>query len=97
MSLVRRLAVAAALMFSAAIPSGVAEARSVARPVSGAPPFCVLIGGPRGTSLPQICRFSDYQDCLQAAANLRGNCVANIDYRGELPPTSGSRWPGAAR
>jgi hypothetical protein len=51
----------------------------------GAPPFCVLKGGPRGYPLPQICRFYDYQQCLQAAADLNGNCVVNIDYDGTVP------------
>jgi hypothetical protein len=51
----------------------------------GAPPFCVMRGGPRGPgSVPQICGFFDYQQCLQAAANLNGNCVVNIDYHGEV-------------
>ena len=51
---------------------------------SGAPPFCVLKGGARGIALPQICRFFDYHQCLQAAADLNGNCVVNIDYHGEV-------------
>jgi hypothetical protein len=29
------------------------------------------------------CIYSDYQQCLVAAAESRGNCVQNIDYRGE--------------
>ena len=50
---------------------------------SGVPPFCVKRGGPRGPdSVPQLCRFYDYQTCLQAAADLNGNCVVNIDYKG---------------
>jgi hypothetical protein len=47
-------------------------------------PFCVLRGstdGPGGS--PQLCAYTDYQACLQAAADLRGNCVQNIDYHGE--------------
>jgi Protein of unknown function (DUF3551) len=51
---------------------------------AGAPPFCVMRGGTDGEdSAPQDCRYSDYQTCLQAAANERGNCVQNIDYHGE--------------
>ncbi len=50
---------------------------------SDVPPFCVMTGGPRGPgSVPQICRFYDYQECLQASAVLHGNCVVNIDYHG---------------
>ena len=52
------------------------------------PPFCVFIGGPRGIPKPQVCRFYDWQECLQAAADLRGNCVVNIDYRGKVPMQS---------
>lgn len=55
---------------------------------SGVPPYCVLTFGARGMALPQICRFYDYQQCLQAAADLHGNCVVNIDYPGVVPMTS---------
>jgi Protein of unknown function (DUF3551) len=51
---------------------------------AGAPPFCVLRGGVEGASPPQICAYFDYQACLQAAADLHGNCVQNIDYHGEV-------------
>jgi Protein of unknown function (DUF3551) len=60
---------------------------------TGAPPFCVLQGGSNGPgSTPQVCAYFDYQVCLQAAADLRGNCVLNIDYHGEVSTT-----PGRAR
>jgi hypothetical protein len=52
---------------------------------SGVPPFCILRGssdGPGGS--PQVCAYYDYQACLQAAVGLRGNCVQNIDYHGEV-------------
>jgi hypothetical protein len=42
-----------------------------------------------------ICRFFDYQQCLQAAADLNGNCVVNIDYHGEVsmpPALAGTRY-----
>jgi uncharacterized protein DUF3551 len=61
---------------------------------SGVPPYCVLKGGARGIPLPQICRFYDYQHCLQAAADLNGNCVVNIDYHGDVstpPARAGAR------
>jgi hypothetical protein len=55
--------------------------------------FCVLTGGPRGPgSLPAICRFFDYQQCLQAAADLRGNCVINVDYPGKITGAPGAAW-----
>ncbi len=98
MSFVRCMTVAAALALCAAVlPGFVAEARSAAPSESGVSPFCVLIGGARGSELPQICRFYDYPSCLQAAADLHGNCVANIDYRGPMPDTSGAAWPRGAR
>ena len=95
MRFVRYMTVAATLAFCAAmLPGSVAQARKAVptESGSGAPPFCVLIGGARGNPLPEICRFFDYASCLQAAADLRGNCVANIDYRGPPPDTSGATW-----
>jgi Protein of unknown function (DUF3551) len=54
-----------------------------ARAAAGVPPFCVKRGGSLGPdSQPQICRWYDYQTCMQAAADLNGNCVVNIDYKG---------------
>jgi hypothetical protein len=51
----------------------------------GVPPFCVMRGGSDGPGgSPQLCSYYDYQACLQAAADLRGNCVQNIDYHGEV-------------
>lgn len=99
MSLVRRTMIAAAALagLAAALPVGTAAARPAVRMEAGVPPYCVLIGGPRGNPLPQICRFFRYEQCLQAAADLRGNCVANIDYRGPPPDTAGAAWARGAR
>ena len=85
------LSAAALLMCSAvfAVPLSVTQA-AAAR--SGVPPFCVLKGGARGMLLPQICRFFDYQQCLQAAADLHGNCVVNIDYHGPALMPPGATW-----
>lgn len=70
-----------------------AEARPAKAARSGIPPFCVLTGGPRGPgSLPAICRFYDYQQCLQAAADLRGNCVVNVEYPGKITSAPGAAW-----
>jgi Protein of unknown function (DUF3551) len=53
--------------------------------VAAAPPFCVLRGGSQGGgTAPQICAYFDYQACLEAAADLHGNCVQNIDYHGDV-------------
>jgi hypothetical protein len=52
---------------------------------AGVPPFCVMRGGSDGPGgSPQLCSYYDYQACLQAASDLRGNCVQNIDYHGEV-------------
>ena len=92
MGTIRRLLVATVAAATVLSLTPVAEARPGQRP-SGPSPYCVLIGiGPRGASLPQICRFFKYQECLQASAQLRGNCVANIDYRGPPPDTAGATW-----
>ena len=93
MSDVRRTTTTAALAgLAMALCGSVADARPVLRPVSSVAPYCVMIGGARGTPLPQICRFFGYQQCLQAAADLHGNCVQNIDYRGPAPDTTGATW-----
>jgi hypothetical protein len=56
---------------------------------AGAPSFCVTRGGSNGPgSEPQDCAYFDYQACLQAAADMHGNCVVNIDYHGEVSTMS---------
>jgi hypothetical protein len=60
---------------------------------AGAPPFCVMRGGSNGPgSEPQDCAYFDYQACLQAAADMHGNCVMNIDYHGEVSTMSAPAW-----
>jgi hypothetical protein len=82
---------AAALLASAAL---IAASPMLAQAKPGAPPYCVKRGGPRGPdSVPQLCRFFDYQQCLQAAADLHGNCVVNIDYSGDAPMPPRGRAP----
>ncbi len=68
---------------------------------AGTPPFCVLQGGSNGPgSSPQICTYYDLQVCMQAAADLRGNCWKNIDYHGPDPtqsaPVRARRHPHAS-
>lgn len=59
------------------------QAPPAAAATSSVPPFCVKRGGSLGPdSRAQLCQFYDYQGCLQAAAELNGNCVVNIDYKG---------------
>jgi len=89
----RRTALSAAMLLAvSAVFAMAASAAPGAAARSGVPPFCVLIGGARGLPLPQICRFFDYQQCLQAAADLHGNCVVNIDYHGPALMPPGATW-----
>jgi len=82
-----------AVLALAATAVGPAQARQGTAARSGIPPFCVMTGGPRGPgSVPQICRFFDYQQCLEAAAQLRGNCVINIDYPGKVSAPGAPWW-----
>jgi hypothetical protein len=97
MKIDRRPTVAAAVLVAcSAMSAPTSWVTPAAAARSGAPPFCVMRGGPRGPgSVPQICRFFDYQQCLQAAADLNGNCVVNIDYQGEVsmpPARAGTRY-----
>jgi hypothetical protein len=88
-----RISSAAMLVCSAMVALASWPTPAAAR--SDVPPFCVMRGGPRGPgSVPQLCRFFDYQDCLLAAADLHGNCVQNIDYHGEV---SGTPAPARTR
>ncbi len=92
------LATAALTAAVAALAQAPAEARPSAATRSNVPPFCVLTGGPRGPgSLPQICRFFDYRQCVQAAAELRGNCVVNVDYPGKITGAPGATWSQPGR
>ncbi|UGV26082.1 DUF3551 domain-containing protein [Rhodopseudomonas boonkerdii] len=89
----RRVSLLAVAMLAVCLADGAAEARPARSVGSAIPPFCVLTGGPRGPgSLPQICRFFDYRQCLQAAAELRGNCVVNVDYPGKITSAPGAAW-----
>jgi hypothetical protein len=50
--------------------------------------FCIMrFGGGEGgaAGYTDFCIYSDYQQCLQAAVEKRGNCVQNIDYHGDAP------------
>lgn len=50
---------------------------------AGGAQYCISRGGTNGdSSYVGNCVYSDYQQCLQAAADSRGNCVQNIDYHG---------------
>lgn len=72
------------------IPAAVALSFAAMVMVTGATPaaaaeqgrYCIAQSGTAGeNSYTGSCIFSDYQQCLQAAAGTRGNCVENIDRR----------------
>jgi hypothetical protein len=73
------LAVAVWLPAWTATPAAAAGAR-----------YCIARSGVNGdASYVGNCVFADYQQCLQAAAESRGNCVENIEYHGapaDAPP-----------
>jgi hypothetical protein len=78
------LAVAAFLSF-ATLMTTPAEAATLRH---GPSPFCLLPGSSNGPGgAPQICGYYDYQECLQAAAEMNANCVANIEFPGEIVRT----------
>ena len=73
------------LAFAANFLLALVASAAPAAAATGVPPFCVSRGGSQGNgSAPQICAYFDFQACLQAAADLHGNCVQNIDYHGEV-------------
>jgi len=77
MPMVNGAALAAIVVAIVAITPAAAAARR-----SGPPPFCIDRGGRFGPgSTPLDCRYYDYQTCLQAAADTRGNCVRNINAK----------------
>jgi hypothetical protein len=79
----RAARISAAAMLAGAAIAVLGSSSAPAAMRSDVPPFCVMVGGPRGQgSVPLICRFYDYQVCLQASADLHGNCVVNMDYHG---------------
>jgi hypothetical protein len=63
--------------------SGVAAIALTTTPASAAgAQYCIARSGVNGdSSYVGNCIYSDYQQCLQAAADSRGNCVQNIEYR----------------
>jgi hypothetical protein len=91
-SLLSIVVLAATMVMSALTPVDARDARLKKSARSSIPPYCVLITGPRGFPLPQICEFFDYRQCLQAAADMRGNCVINIDYPDKITSAPGANW-----
>lgn len=49
---------------------------------AGGAQYCIARSSINGdASYVGNCVYSDYQQCIAAAAESRGNCVQNIDYR----------------
>jgi hypothetical protein len=60
--------------------------------------YCIARGGVNGdNSYVGSCNYSDYQQCLEAAVGVRGNCVSNIDYHGDTTPAAPPRRSRRAR
>lgn len=60
--------------------------------------FCIARGSINGdSSYVGSCNYSDYQQCLEAAVPVRGNCVGNIDYHGDPTPSAPARRSRRAR
>ena len=48
--------------------------------------YCIASSGANGSdSYVGNCVYAQYEACLQAAAQTRGRCVANIDYSSTAP------------
>ncbi len=86
-------------MFSAAAITGIAvllspssiETSSAAE-IDQQKQFCIARSGINGdSSYVGSCNYSDYQQCLEAAVPVRGNCVGNIDYHGDPRPSAPAR------
>jgi hypothetical protein len=60
--------------------------------------YCIARGSANGdAAYVGNCVFSDYQQCLNAAAESHGNCVQNIDYRPDAAVSSGNTRPRRQR
>jgi hypothetical protein len=99
MTLNRRTAFSAAAVLSfAATLVTVSVTATPAAAADGAAPYCISRGGSNGeSSYVGNCIYFDYQQCLQAAADTRGNCVQNIDYHGGTAPAPAARRSRRAR
>jgi Protein of unknown function (DUF3551) len=83
---------AAIVVFAVSLPLATTSSAAAASR-RGPSPFCLLPGGSNGPgSEPEICGYFDYRQCLQAAADIRANCVPNSDFRGVLPWKPEMAW-----
>ncbi|OYU88052.1 MAG: hypothetical protein CFE29_21860 [Bradyrhizobiaceae bacterium PARB1] len=54
--------------------------------------YCIAQSGSNGAaSYVGNCIYSDYQQCIAAAVGTRGNCVGNVEYRGESAAATAPR------
>jgi hypothetical protein len=84
---------AAIAMLAISLPFATVSLAATAPRHAGPSPFCLMQGGSNGPgSVPEICGYFDYRQCLQAAADLRANCVPNSDFRGVLPWNPEMAW-----
>ena len=89
------ISAAAFVVLALSLPLAKASPAAAASRHAGPSPFCLMQGGSNGPgSVPEICGYFDYRQCLQAAADLNANCVPNSDFRGALPwkPEVAWRW-----
>ncbi|MET0876354.1 MAG: DUF3551 domain-containing protein [Tardiphaga sp.] len=76
----RRTAISAAAILSFA---AFASFSGVSPATADGAQFCIARSGVNGdSSYVGNCVYSDYQQCIQAAAEQRGNCVQNVEYHG---------------
>jgi len=95
----RRFVFSAAAIFGmSALLSLAFPALSSASELDQQKQFCIARGSANGdSSYVSSCNYSDYQQCLQAAVPVRGNCVGNIDYHGDTAPAAPARHSRRAR
>jgi hypothetical protein len=87
------ISAAALVVLALSLPLAVASRAAAASRHAGPSPFCLMQGGSNGPgSVPEICGYFDYRQCLQAAADLNANCVPNSDFRGMLPWKPEMAW-----
>jgi uncharacterized protein DUF3551 len=77
------------VVFAVSLLAATSPAAAASR--RGPSPFCLLPGGSNGPgSEPETCGYFDYRRCLQAAADIRANCVPNSDFRGGVALEAGN-------
>jgi hypothetical protein len=87
------ISAAAIVVLAIGLPLAISSPSAAASRHAGLSPFCLMQGGSNGPgSVPEICGYFDYRECLQAAADIRANGVPNSDFRGVLPWKPEMAW-----